>query len=129
MEKRPAVVQEVLEKYLLVDGLPLIFDLERSSGSWAVDTKTGEKYLDFFSFFASLPLGFNHKAFSFLSTSHYRQHKNHLPDMMIVLKRGIKTEALRLAITRTISEIGSNLNGDGMEIFSHILRLPNEKSS
>jgi hypothetical protein len=27
---------------------------------------------------------FNHEAFSFLSTSHCRQHKNHLPDMKAV---------------------------------------------
>jgi hypothetical protein len=72
---------------------------------------------------------FNHKAFSFLITSHRSQHKNHLPGMIIVPKRGIKTEPLQLAITRTISEVGPKLIGGGMEIFSHILRLSDEKSS
>ncbi len=58
----PCKVHEVLGRHLLVDGLPLVFDLEKSQGAFAVDSRTGERYLDFFSFFASLPLGFNHPA-------------------------------------------------------------------
>ncbi|MBI4586348.1 MAG: L-lysine 6-transaminase [Planctomycetes bacterium] len=55
-------VHEALGKHLLIDGLPIVFDLDSSHGSWVVDAKSGKKYLDFFSFFASLPLGFNHPA-------------------------------------------------------------------
>lgn len=57
-------VHEVLRRHILADGLPLVFDLESSQGSWIVDGRSGERYLDLFSFFASLPLGFNHPVFS-----------------------------------------------------------------
>ena len=35
-------------------------DLERSRGSWLKGAATGRTYLDFYTFFASAPLGFNH---------------------------------------------------------------------
>ncbi|OGV18171.1 MAG: L-lysine 6-transaminase, partial [Ignavibacteria bacterium RIFOXYA2_FULL_37_17] len=37
-----------------------VLDIERSHGLTIVDKKTGDEYLDFFSFFASSPLGLNH---------------------------------------------------------------------
>ncbi len=55
-------VHDVLRRYILADGFPVVCDLEASRGSWLVDARSGERYLDFFSFFASLPLGFNHPA-------------------------------------------------------------------
>ncbi len=57
-------VHETLSQYILTDGFPLVFDMEASQGSWIVDARDGEKYLDLFSFFASLPLGFNHPVFN-----------------------------------------------------------------
>ena len=57
-------VHDALGRHLLVDGLPLVFDLEASHGSWAVDRRSGDRFLDFFTFFASLPLGFNHEVFT-----------------------------------------------------------------
>jgi L-lysine 6-transaminase len=59
----PKSVHDVLKNYLIADGFPIVFDLERSHGSWVVDANTGAEYLDFYSFFASLPLGFRHKTF------------------------------------------------------------------
>ena len=59
----PAEAHESLSKYLIADGFPLVFDYERSHGSWVVDAVSGKSYLDFYSFFASLPLGFHHPAF------------------------------------------------------------------
>ena len=56
----PNQVHETLKRHLLVDGFPIVFDLEQSQGSWIVDAATGKRYLDFFTFFASLPVGFNH---------------------------------------------------------------------
>jgi L-lysine 6-transaminase len=56
----PGMVHETLGRHLLVDALPLVFDLEKSQGSFVVDSRSGERYLDFFTFFASLPIGFNH---------------------------------------------------------------------
>lgn len=51
---------EVLKKHILVDGFPVVLDLEKSRGSHLIDASTGKKYFDFFSFFASNPIGFNH---------------------------------------------------------------------
>ncbi|MER5623870.1 L-lysine 6-transaminase [Streptosporangium sp. NPDC002544] len=48
-----------LARHLLVDGYRLVLDLERSRGSRLVDAHTGRSYLDFYSFFASAPLGVN----------------------------------------------------------------------
>ncbi|GIW71915.1 MAG: putative L-lysine-epsilon aminotransferase [Planctomycetota bacterium] len=57
-----AQVHDVLRRHILVDGLPLVLDYERSHGSWLVDKVSGRRYLDFFSFFASQPIGYNHPA-------------------------------------------------------------------
>ncbi|OUC85730.1 L-lysine 6-transaminase [Streptosporangium minutum] len=48
-----------LARHLLVDGYRLELDLERSRGSRLVDARTGRSYLDFYTFFASAPLGVN----------------------------------------------------------------------
>lgn len=53
-------VHDVLRRKMLVDGFDLVLDLENSHGLTIVDAKTGDKYLDFFSFFASSPVGMNH---------------------------------------------------------------------
>ncbi|NUR88358.1 MAG: aminotransferase class III-fold pyridoxal phosphate-dependent enzyme, partial [Nonomuraea sp.] len=48
-----------LARHLLVDGYRLVLDLELSHGSWLVDSRNGRRYLDFYTFFASAPLGVN----------------------------------------------------------------------
>ncbi|MCG3218271.1 MAG: aminotransferase class III-fold pyridoxal phosphate-dependent enzyme, partial [Candidatus Heimdallarchaeota archaeon] len=59
MEKQDII--PTLRKHLLVDGFDdIVVDLEKSQGSWIHDSLTGKKVLDFFSFFASAPVGFNH---------------------------------------------------------------------
>jgi L-lysine 6-transaminase len=60
MKITPQNVHETLGKYMLADGFELVFDLENSRGSYFYDLRTGRKFLDFFSFFASSPVGFNH---------------------------------------------------------------------
>lgn len=50
----------MLRKHILVDGYPLVVDLENSRGSLVRDALTGKELVDFYSFFASNPLGFNH---------------------------------------------------------------------
>jgi L-lysine 6-transaminase len=52
-------IHDRLSRHLLVDGYRLELDLERSSGSWVVDARDGRRYLDFYTFFASAPLGVN----------------------------------------------------------------------
>jgi L-lysine 6-transaminase len=56
----PAQVFDVLRKSMLVDGFHLVMDLDRSKGSWIVDARDGKRYLDFYTFFATAPLGHNH---------------------------------------------------------------------
>ena len=56
----PDRVFEVLARHMLVDGFHLVMDLEKSQGSWLVDARDGKKYLDFYTFFATTPLGHNH---------------------------------------------------------------------
>ncbi|MDD5087612.1 MAG: L-lysine 6-transaminase [bacterium] len=56
----PAAVHETLSKHMLADGFDIVFDLEKSRGSYFYDLKSGCRFLDFFSFFASSPIGFNH---------------------------------------------------------------------
>ncbi len=52
-------IHQRLAKHLLADGLPMVIDLEKSHGSYIVDTE-GQQYLDMFSMFASSPIGYNH---------------------------------------------------------------------
>lgn len=49
-----------LSRHVLMDGLDLVLDLERSRGSTLVDARGGEEYLDLLTFYGSLPLGMNH---------------------------------------------------------------------
>ena len=53
-------VHSTLRKHMLVDGYPMVVDLENSKESWIRDLVSGRLYLDFFSFFASNPIGMNH---------------------------------------------------------------------
>lgn len=56
----PEDVHDVLRQYMLVDGFDFVLDLKNSQGIYLVDEKTGDSYIDFFTFFASSPLGLNH---------------------------------------------------------------------
>ncbi len=53
-------VHGLVSRYLPSDGIDLVVDLQRSQGSHLVDAAGGQSYLDFVSFFATNPLGFNH---------------------------------------------------------------------
>ena len=56
----PADVHAVLARHILADGYDIVFDFEKSHGAWAHDSRAGREYLDFCTFFASNPIGFNH---------------------------------------------------------------------
>ena len=53
-------IRKVIGSSILADGMSPIIDLEKSHGSWLVDKVTGKEYLDLFSMFASLSVGYNH---------------------------------------------------------------------
>lgn len=56
----PENVQASLKKHILADGFDLTFDMEKSKGVYMYDAKYKRNYLDFFTCFASVPLGYNH---------------------------------------------------------------------
>ncbi|HJM56489.1 MAG: L-lysine 6-transaminase [Planctomycetes bacterium] len=58
----PKNVHATLSRHQLADGLSMVMDLEKSHGSWLRDAVSGEEYLDFFTCFASWPVGYNHPA-------------------------------------------------------------------
>jgi L-lysine 6-transaminase len=56
----PADVHRLLGRHMLADGLDLVFDYDKSHGSWLHDSRHGREYLDFMTFFGSTPIGYNH---------------------------------------------------------------------
>src|SRR5215203_2132788 len=56
---QPSEVHDVLSRHVLTDGMKLVLDLSKSRGSRLVDARTGARYLDMYTFFASAPLGMN----------------------------------------------------------------------
>ncbi|MES2808248.1 MAG: L-lysine 6-transaminase [Bacteroidota bacterium] len=56
----PENVADTLGKYVLADGFDLTFDMEKSQGVHIYDSKNKRTLLDFFTCFASVPLGYNH---------------------------------------------------------------------
>jgi len=63
-------VLPLLSKHMLADGFNIILDLDKSHGVTIVDEVTGDEYLDFFTFFASSPIGLNHP---YLNSDEVRQ--------------------------------------------------------
>lgn len=60
IEIHPANVHEVIGKHMLLDAFDMVIDLRRSEGAYLYDSKTNRRFLDFFTFVASMPLGMNH---------------------------------------------------------------------
>ncbi|GAA4103670.1 L-lysine 6-transaminase [Mucilaginibacter panaciglaebae] len=56
----PENVIESLNKHVLADGFDLTFDMEKSQGVHIYDSRNKRTLLDFFTCFASVPLGYNH---------------------------------------------------------------------
>ena len=52
--------RSLIDQRMLADGMEPIIDLEKSCGSWLVDGASGRKYLDLFSMYASMSVGYNH---------------------------------------------------------------------
>jgi L-lysine 6-transaminase len=56
----PTEVHGIIGKYMLADGFDVVMDLKRSHGSIFYDSKKNREMLDFFTCFASSPIGYNH---------------------------------------------------------------------
>jgi L-lysine 6-transaminase len=59
-ELQPAEVKSVMSRHLLNDRMDMVMDLERSEGAYVYDSLHGRRLLDFFSCFATVPVGYNH---------------------------------------------------------------------
>jgi L-lysine 6-transaminase len=55
-----AAVLHELGNYMLADGFEIVYDVSKSHGVYLHDAITGKDYLDFFTCFASNPIGLNH---------------------------------------------------------------------
>jgi L-lysine 6-transaminase len=66
----PGDVHNVLSRHMLADGFELVMDLRKSKGSWVFDARRGRNVLDFFTNFASVPIGYNHPR---LDTPEFRE--------------------------------------------------------
>jgi len=53
-------VHATIGKHMLADGMDQVIDLKKSHGSWLVDARDGKEYLDLFSMFATMSVGYNH---------------------------------------------------------------------
>lgn len=53
-------VVKSLKEHILADGMPILLDLDNSNGTKLRDKNTNKDYLDFFTCFASMPIGYNH---------------------------------------------------------------------
>jgi L-lysine 6-transaminase len=67
---QPAEVHSVLGRHMLADGFDIVMDLKKSKGSWVFDAKRGRAVLDFFTNFATCPIGYNHPR---LDTPEFRE--------------------------------------------------------
>ncbi len=59
-ELSPSEALETLRSRILVDGFHIIVDLPNSHDVYLRDALSGQEYLDFYSFFASQPIRYNH---------------------------------------------------------------------
>jgi len=66
----PEDVHERLKRHMLVDGYPLVMDLEKSQGAHLFDSLRGRTLLDLFTCFSTCPLGYNHPL---LDTPEFRE--------------------------------------------------------
>ena len=49
----PTHVHEILKKHQLTDGMDIVLDLDQSTGPWVHDSRSGDKFLDCFTCYAS----------------------------------------------------------------------------
>ncbi len=59
----PSKVLQTIEQHVLLDGFKVVIDLDRSRGSYLHNAVSGKRLIDFYGFFGSMPVGFNHPRF------------------------------------------------------------------
>ncbi|MBA3882413.1 MAG: L-lysine 6-transaminase [Chthoniobacterales bacterium] len=93
-----------LEQHVLMDGFRIVFDVERSRGSYMYDAATGHRLIDFYGFFGSVPVGFNHPYFD-------------QPEVQDELLCAAKTKVAN-------SDVYSEQYADFVETFARVAGLP-----
>src|SRR6476620_4431962 len=53
----------ILEQHVLLDGFKIVLDDDRSRGSYLHNAATDSRLIDFYGFFGSMPVGYNHPHF------------------------------------------------------------------
>jgi L-lysine 6-transaminase len=101
---RPAAVLKTLEEHILMDGFRIVFDFELSRGSYMFDAVTLHRLIDFYGFFGSVPVGYQHPHFD---------------------KPEVKEELLHAAVTKIAnSDVYSEAYADFVETFTRVAPLP-----
>src|SRR4051794_31912641 len=62
--KSAARALEILEQHVLLDGFRIVLDDARSRGSYLFNAASDSRLIDFYGFFGSMPVGYNHPHFS-----------------------------------------------------------------
>ncbi|OGQ05934.1 MAG: L-lysine 6-transaminase [Deltaproteobacteria bacterium RIFCSPLOWO2_01_44_7] len=73
---------ETLKRSILVDGFHVVIDLKKSKGAHVYNELDKKMYLDFYSFFGSLPIGFNHPG---LKNKSYQNALNEVSQIKVAL--------------------------------------------
>ncbi|MEP6811008.1 MAG: L-lysine 6-transaminase [Chthoniobacterales bacterium] len=95
---------KTLEEHILLDGFKIVFDLERSRGSYMYDAPSGRRLIDFYGFFGSVPVGYNHPHFE---------------------KPEVQAELLKAASIKIAnSDVYSEAYADFVETFTRVAPLP-----
>jgi len=66
----PSKVLEEIEQHVLLDGFKIVIDLDRSRGPYLHNAVTNKPLIDFYGFFGSMPVGFNHPHFDDPAVQH-----------------------------------------------------------
>jgi L-lysine 6-transaminase len=59
----PSQILETIEQHILLDGLKIVVDLEKSRGPYLHNAVDNRRLIDLYGFFGSLTIGFNHPHF------------------------------------------------------------------
>ncbi len=59
----PSKILEEIEQHVLLDGFKVVIDLDKSRGSYLHNAVSDKRLIDFYGFFGSMPVGFNHPHF------------------------------------------------------------------
>ena len=103
-QRNPADVLKKLEEHVLMDGFRIVVDLAKSRGSYLYDAAHDHRLIDFYGFFGSMPVGFNHPHFA---------------------DSAVQDELMRAALTKVAnSDVYSEAYGDFVETFARVAGFP-----